>query len=325
MKGNTMVVLGYALLIVWQSHACSSAAAQQDITSSITEFRTEYSRALEQIEAYYSQLTCTSDVGFMERSKPVVALLAFSSNGRSFKAVWHNPGPSSGSLVATAFLRTPEEVIYHLSQFPGSEDWIIERSGLPDSVLCAVRMELFPIFCPYYIGVWRIADLLTNPDFEIVTVTDATDAAGKKRRVEWRCKFRDPDKGHEIIADGAGWFEVRPDDKWVMTDYELGYNPGDTRFFCYRAKINYEFSSKEVPLVTSAEYWREVGLQRAKDNVHTFSNVIMGHRVLPASDFTLAAFGIGKVPTRRLWFAVSVIVLVALGMAGVVFRILAKR
>ena len=297
--------------------------AQHDLVA-IRAFRKQYSAALEEIETHYSQIRCSADTRTISQDQPSRAHFTYAANGKSFRMVISNPQASDKVPTGTAFVRTPDDVVFHLSQFPDSKEWIVERGGLPDSVLFSLRMETFPAFCPYYIGPWRIAELLKNPDFRLISVTNSVDALGKKVHVEWECLFKERRGEQDITTRGAGWFEVRPEMKWVMTAYELGYNPGEAGFFCYRATVEYSSSSAGVPSVTAAEYWRELGPARVRDNIHVFSSVEMKHIVLPMSDFTLNSFGIGGVPMRRYWLVRSVLVLAVLLVSGVVFHFLGE-
>ncbi len=297
--------------------------AQHDLAA-IREFRERYLPALEEIEAHYSQITCSAGMGAVTKDQPSRAHFTYAANGKYFRMVISNPQASDKVPTGTAFVRTPDDVVFHLSQFPDSKEWIVERGGLPDSVLFSLRMETFPAFCPYYIGPWRIAELLKNPDFRLISVINSVDTLGKKVRVEWECLFKERRGEQELTTRGAGWFEVRPEMKWVMTAYELGYNPGEAGFFCYRATVEYSSSSAGVPSVTAAEYWRELGPARVRDNIHVFSSVEMKHIVLPMSDFTLNSFGIGGVPMRRYWLVRSVLVLAVLLVSGVVFHFLGE-
>ena len=272
--------------------------AQHDLVA-IRAFRKQYSAALEEIETHYSQIRCSADARAVSQDQPSRAHFTYAANGKSFRMVISNPQASGKAPTGTAFVRTADDVLCHLSRSSDSKEWIVERRGLPDSVLFSLRMEVFPVFCPYYIGPWRIAELLKNPDFRLISVTNSVDALGKKVHVEWECLFKERRGEQDITTRGAGWFEVRPEMKWVMTAYELGYNPGVADFFCYRATVEYSSSGVGVPLVAAAEYWRELGADRVRDNVHAFGRVQMEHVVLPSTDFALSSFGIADSPTGR--------------------------
>lgn len=257
-------------------------------------FLDEYSKAVPQLEEFYTHLTMTvTETQYAKDGKSVENVITrrFLSNGQLLGI---RRSYSSGALPDATIARP--DMTFHVKkqgsegQFIADEVNVVKYSGIAERIRLGAKLP----FAPFCIYESTILQYLTSKEVAIVDVSESGDEGMRRVRVKTTATYQSP-KGP---LEDHTVFEFAPDRRWVLLEYTRGGAvENSTQRHC---RVTYDFESSKFPVAQSVEYWKSKG-----DEVTPQMSLVASEVELsPAaeSEFTLAAFGIPEImptPGRR--------------------------
>ena len=191
--------------------------------------------------------------------------------------------------------------------------------------LCGMIRSRIPTssapFC--YIDM-KISDFVAEKTFVVKEVRDRVEDGRNVIRVSWSCQLPQSQKQE-------GWFDFLPESSWALLGFERSFEPQmdpktkESFRVMAHARITYSKDKGPIPMIQSVEEWGSG--PGGKGTVTTTEVMEFTPGPVPASEFTLEAFGIRTRPAPK---SVPVIyyLLALSGLCGVgalIFRWLQHR
>ena len=188
----------------------------------------------------------------------------------------------------------------------------------------AARVAFAPAFAPFCVGRIRFIDWMQDKAFKITSAELIPDNSGDIK-IEWECPYSEPKVGK---VNRSGYVIVSPRKGWAIVESDRSLSTAENLFIrSNKVRVEYTNSLDGIPIVEHVDEWSETGADRKRTDEKSYEKVVFHPESIPASDFSLSAFGISSPETKPhsqwvLYLNIAVVVLILL---AIIFRKLSKR
>lgn len=286
----------------------------------------EYPDAAKKMEQYYLHGRWTARLVRPARdAKPEVSYelrLVINGDRFGFASIALSGMPKHDLGKELVVLSTSSDRVVPLDRFARSDEFLLSGADIDlEEAVQMLRRDMVPASAPYCLQDRRIVDLLADPSFRIIDVTEAMGAQGESLlKVGWEQARKDERVEGELRT--FGWFTLLPDASWALKESEFAVGMKDVPFsHALRVVVEYGASTEDgVPLVTSVRTWNESGAARKTIGTRNYQDVQFTPEEIPDAEFTLEAYGVEDFEAGRgrrfsiaIWLFVTAAALAALG------------